>query len=250
GLLILGESSISYYNDLENHVTQTPLEEATIFVAWEQIDDQRFVLADEYGRLYLLMVKLSNRDEFEGWQLDQLGETSRASTLVYLDAGLVFVGSHQGDSQVIKITPQSMEIIQTFPNIAPILDFTVMDMGNRSSDAPVNEYSSGQARIVTGSGAYKDGSLRSVRSGVGLDNLGTIAEMAHITGMFDLKIGPDGHLADTLIVSFINHTRVLHFDEVGEIEELPKLNAMSLDESTLFASSPPGNRALQVTSSN
>ncbi|KAK4984631.1 hypothetical protein LTR50_006481 [Elasticomyces elasticus] len=250
GLLILGESSISYYNDLENHVEQTPLEEATIFVAWEQIDDQRFVLADEYGRLYLLMVKLSNRAEFEGWQLDQLGETSRASTLVYLDAGLVFVGSHQGDSQVIKITPQSMEIIQTFPNIAPILDFAVMDMGSRSSDAPVNEYSSGQARIVTGSGAYKDGSLRSVRSGVGLDILGTIAEMAHITGMFDLKIGPDGHLADTLIVSFINHTRVLHFDEVGEIEELPKLNVMSLDESTLFASSPPGNRALQVTPSN
>jgi len=47
-----------------------------------------------------------------------------------------------------------LEVIEVLPNIAPILDFTVMDMGNRDADSQLgNEFSSGQARIVAGCGA-------------------------------------------------------------------------------------------------
>src|ERR1700722_998210 len=99
-----------------------PLEEATIFVAWERVDSQRFVLADDYGRLYLLMLVMDG-STVQDWKLDIIGQKSRASVLLYLDAGQIFVGSHQGDSQVIRITEKSMDIIQTFANIAPILDF-------------------------------------------------------------------------------------------------------------------------------
>lgn len=111
-----------------------PLDEATIFVAWERIDSQRFVLADDYGRLYLFMLILDDKNRVQSWKLDVIGQTSRASVLVYLDAGYVFVGSHQGDSQVVRIAEKSMEIVQTFSNIAPVLDFTIMDMGNRSGE--------------------------------------------------------------------------------------------------------------------
>ena len=150
-----------------------PLKEATIFVAWERIDEQRFVFADEYGYLYLFMLVLDDLGQVETWKLDRVGKTSRASILVHLDAGYVFVGSHQGDSQVVRITGEKpLEVTQTFANIAPILDFTIMDMGNRSGEGQANEYSSGQVRFVTGSGAYQDGSLRSVRSGVGLEDEG------------------------------------------------------------------------------
>ena len=43
---------------------------------------------------------------------------------------------------------------------APILDFAVMDMGGRDGETQTNEYSSGQARLVTGSGGWEEGSLR------------------------------------------------------------------------------------------
>ncbi|KAF2226941.1 mono-functional DNA-alkylating methyl methanesulfonate N-term-domain-containing protein [Elsinoe ampelina] len=249
GLLIIGETSISYCDEFEHSLDTKALEEPTIFVAWAQIDSQRFVLADEYGKLYLLMVVLDGRNDYERWQLDVLGETSRASTLVYLDGGRLFVGSHQGDSQVIQIKEQSLEVLQTFSNVAPILDFSVMDMGNRTSDAQVNEYSSGQARIVTGSGAFKDGSLRSVRSGVGLEEIGMIGEMEHITDVFSLRTRPGSQFSDALVVSFLTHTRVFVFSPEGEAEEVESLNGIDMSRQTILAENLQGGEILQVTSS-
>lgn len=121
GLIVVGETSIGYYDDESGELQTEPLDEATIFVAWERIDAQRFVLADDYGRLYMFMLVLNSQGGVQSWKLDVIGQTSRASTLVYLDAGYVFVGSHQGDSQVIKIAEKSMEVVQTFSNIAPYL---------------------------------------------------------------------------------------------------------------------------------
>jgi len=249
GFLVVGETSISYCDEFKHGLITEPLDEATIFVAWEQIDDQRFVLADEYGRLFLLMVMLNRKQDFDSWQLDHLGETSRASTLVYLDGGRIFVGSHQGNSQVIQIAEQSMEIIQTFPNVAPILDFAVMDMGNRTSEAQVNEYSSGQARIVTGSGAFKDGSLRSVRSGVGLEDLGSLGEMQHVTDVFGLKTSPTAEFASVLVVCFITHTRAFVFAEDGQVEEVESFKGLDLSQPTILAENLSSGHIIQVTSS-
>ncbi|KAK4539382.1 hypothetical protein LTR36_010983 [Oleoguttula mirabilis] len=312
GLLVVGETSICYVDEWDYRITATqPLAEATVFVAWCAVDDQRYVLADDYGKLYLLFIQQTAQGEYAGHELDVLGQTSRASTLVYLDAGRIFVGSHQGDSQLIQITPPSspntdspspspspspsntlptIQILQTFANIAPILDFTIMDMGNRSStptstststsaesSGPVNEFSSGQARLVTGSGAYADGSLRSVRSGVGLEDLGSIVENmgpAPVSGLFGLQSTitnsssnalegggeeEEAGFVDTLLVSFVSHTRVFHFAADGEVEELETFGGdgggggggggFRLDESTLYAGNLPDGRAVQVTSS-
>jgi DNA damage-binding protein 1 len=253
GLLILGETSISYFSDSNYTLITRPLDEATIFVAWQRVDNQRYVLADEYGKLYLLMIMLDFTGNVDEWRLDLLGETSRASVLVYLDAGSIFVGSHQGDSQVVRIVEGhhtgSLEVLQTFPNIGPILDFTVMDMGNRSGDGHINEYSSGQARIVTGSGAYQDGSLRSIRSGVGMEELGVIAEMEHVTNLFSLKTNALSEFVDTLLVGFINETRVFFFSADGDVEELAQHKGLILTEQTLLASNLPDAYLLQVTSS-
>lgn len=247
GLIIVGETSIGYYDDETGEIERQPLEEATIFVAWAQIDAQRFVLADDYGRLYLFMLELDEKNKVRSWKLDVIGHTSRASTLVYLDAGCVFVGSHQGDSQVIRIAERSMEVLQTFSNIAPILDFTIMDMGNRSGEGQTNEYSSGQARIVTGSGAYQDGSLRSVRSGVGLEDLGVLGEMEHISNLFSLKSNSAAPYVDTLLVTFVNESRVFRFDAQGEVEEVGEFAGFALDETTLTAANISQDRAVQVT---
>jgi DNA damage-binding protein 1 len=248
GMIIIGETSIGYFDEERNELRTEPLEEATIFVAWERIDAQRFVLADDYGRLYLFMLDFDGQSRVQSWKLDVIGQTSRASVLVYLDAGYVFVGSHQGDSQVVRIAEKSMEIVQTFSNIAPILDFTIMDMGNRSGEGQTNEYSSGQARIVTGSGAYQDGSLRSVRSGVGLEDLGVLGEMEHISDLFSLKSNPSADRVDTLLVTFVDESRVFRFDSQGEVEEVEDFASLALDEATLAAANISQGRVIQVTS--
>lgn len=252
GMMLVSDTSVSYIGEFDHRVqNRQALSEATVFVAWCQVDEQRFALADDYGKLYLLFIRQNNRGDYDGHQIDVLGETSRASTLVYLDGGRIFVGSHQGDSQIIQISEAHIDIVQTFPNIAPILDFAVMDLGNRSSDAPVNEFSSGQARIVTGSGAFKDGSLRSVRAGVGLDEQGSLGDMgAPVSAVFSLGSSPTQDMHDALVVSFVNHTRVFCFSDDGEVEERERFRAFSLNDATLYACSLADGRAMQVTSTD
>ncbi|KAL3475499.1 mono-functional DNA-alkylating methyl methanesulfonate N-term-domain-containing protein [Aspergillus californicus] len=247
GLLILGETSIKYVDADNNEIVSQPLEEATVFVAWEQVDGQRWLLADDYGRLFFLMLFLGPGGEVERWDLHQLGNISRASVLVYLGGGMVFVGSHQGDSQVIRIVDQAFDTIQTLSNIAPILDFTVMDLGNRTSESQTHEFSSGQARIVTGSGAFDDGTLRSVRSGVGMEELGVLGDMEHITDLWGLHVESSDGFLDTLLVTFVDETRVFRFSPDGEVEELEGFLGLSLSENTLLAANLPNSRILQVT---
>ena len=248
GLLILAETSITYYKD--NHMQVEPLEEASIFVAWTAIDSHRLLLADDYGRLYLLMLMVANQDKVTGWKLDVIGQTSRASVLVYLGGGLVYVGSHQGDSQVVSIQEQATEVVQTLPNIAPILDFTIMDMGSRAGESQTSEYSSGQARIVTGSGAFQDGSLRSVRSGVGMEELGLLLQAKHITDLFALRSTTTREHMDLLLVSFVEETRIFQFQSDGEVEEKAEYRGLSLSEGTILAANLKNSQLLQITPSS
>ncbi|KAJ5102357.1 Cleavage/polyadenylation specificity factor A [Penicillium alfredii] len=229
GLIVLGETSIKYIDENANDMISRNLDQATVFVAWEKVDSQRWLLADDYGRLFFLMFVLNSQGNVEDWKLDHLGNTSRASVLVYLGGGILFWA------------------IQTLSNIAPILDFTVMDLGNRTSESQTHEFSSGQARIVTGSGAFDDGSLRSVRSGVGMEELGVLGEMDHITDMWGLQTQSTGDTLDTLLVTFVDETRVFRFSPDGEVEELDSFLGLSLSESTLVAANLPGGRILQIT---
>lgn len=247
GLIVLGETTIKYIDDNANDLISRDLDDPTVFVAWEKVDSQRWLLADDYGRLFFLMFVLNSEGNVEDWKLDDLGSTSRATVLVYLGGGVLFVGSHQGDSQVLRISSGSFEVIQTLSNIAPILDFTLMDLGNRTSESQTHEFSTGQARIVTGSGAFDDGTLRSVRSGVGMEELGVLGEMDHITDLWGLQSQSTGDFLDTLLVTFVDETRVFRFSADGEVEELENFLGLSLAENTLLATNLPGGRILQVT---
>ncbi|KAJ5559128.1 hypothetical protein N7535_009008 [Penicillium sp. DV-2018c] len=247
GLIVLGETSIKYIDDNANDVITRNLDEATVFVAWEKVDSQRWLLADDYGRLYFLSFILNNQGGIDDWKLEHLGKTTRASVLVYLGGGMLFVGSHQGDSQVLRLDGTSFEVIQTLSNIAPILDFTIMDLGNRTNESQTHEFSSGQARVVTGSGAFDDGTLRSVRSGVGMEDLGVLGEMEHVTDLWGLSTRSGDDFLDTLIVTFVDETRVFQFSPDGEVEELDHFLGLSLSDNTLLATRLQDGRILQVT---
>lgn len=246
GCLVLGEKSIVYVdNELEGIIRKKFVDIATVWKCWEKVDEKRWLLGDEYGKLYFLMIEIENGAVVD-WKLDVVGTTSQPSCLIYLDEGLVFVGSHSGNSQVIQLREGGLEVLQTFDNIAPILDFNIMDLGRGSEGAASNEFSSGQARIVTASGAWQDGTIRSVRSGVGMEEIGIVGQLSHITDLWALNSKGIEGLHDTLLVTFVDETRILKFDSEAAVEEVDSFCGFELSQATLFASNLPDHRLLQV----
>lgn len=252
GLIVVGETRLLYIDEVTKVKVESGLREASIFVAWAEYDVTHYLLADDYGNLHMLEL-LTDGVVVTGMDVFRIGVTSRASNLVYLGDNLLFVASHYGDSQLLRLdlesndSEQRLRIVQELPNIGPILDFTVMDMGNRGDEGHLgNEYSTGQARIVTCSGVHKDGTLRSVRSGVGLEDIGILADLDHCRGLFALK--SDGALkTDALAVSFLTETRVFKFDPQGEVEEVESFSGMAFNQQTLLARNLPNGQLLQVT---
>jgi DNA damage-binding protein 1 len=250
GVIVVGETKMTYLDDESKAVVEYALDEASIFVAWERYDDLHYLLADDYGNLHLLSI-LVDGAVVTGIDVRKFGKTTKAMVMVHMGDGVLFIGSHEGDSQVVRLDLESEEdcitLLQTMPNIAPILDFAVMDMGDREGETQSNEYSSGQARLVTGSGAYEDGSLRSVRSGVGLEDIGVLGDMEDIRGVFALRSSDLSKANDTLIVSLPTETRILRFDSEGEIEEVESFRGFKQDQHTLLAMNVANGPMLQVT---
>ncbi|KAI8949035.1 mono-functional DNA-alkylating methyl methanesulfonate N-term-domain-containing protein [Xylaria longipes] len=251
GLIVLGETRLLYYDDAAKKKVETALEEASVFVAWAEYDVSHYFVGDDYGNLWMLEILLDGV-VVTGMEMRKIGTISRPSCLVFMGDSTLFVGSHYGDSQVFRtdIGQGTIELIQTLHNIAPILDLTIMDMGNREGEGQTsNEYSSGQARIVTGSGVHKDGSLRSVRSGVGLDDVGILDSMENVRSLFSLK-SYGAAKTDTLVVSLLTETRIFLFDPTGNIEEVDDFKGFMLSEPTLLIQNLSNHRVLQATPSS
>ena len=250
GVIVVGEVKMTYLDDESGARVEYALKEASIFVAWERYDDLNYFLADNYARLYLLTLDVDGA-VVKGMEMRLLGKITKATVLVHLGDDLLYIASHEGDSQVVRFNldpgEESIEVLQTMPNIAPILDFTVMDMGGGNGEGQTNEYSSGQARLVTGSGAWEEGSLRSVRSGVGLEDIGILADIEHINGLFSLQSSGSHQGDDIVVVSLPIETRIFKFDLEGEIEELECFRGFSFDQPTLLASNLHNGWLLQVT---
>ncbi|GAA6020604.1 hypothetical protein JCM10207_008684 [Rhodosporidiobolus poonsookiae] len=146
------------------------------------------LLSDLYGKLLLLTfsfpsskLKITVRD---------LGDAASATALVPLgfgqDGGTVYLPSRFGDSQLVRLNldlgaagegekmdldeekGETLELVESYPALAPVTDAVVLDggagAGQGGEDHP----------ILLLSGAYKSGSLRLLRRGVGLDPLAEV----------------------------------------------------------------------------
>ena len=61
-----------------------------------------------------------------------------------------------------------VEVLERYVNLGPIVDFCVVDLERQ-----------GQGQVVTCSGAYKDGSLRIVRNGIGINEQVFLSSKLH-----------------------------------------------------------------------
>ena len=247
GVIVVGETKMTYLDDESKALVEHALDEASIWVAWERYNDLAYFLADDYGGLHVLSLLTDESGFVTGMQIKKLGVTTKATSMVHLGNGVLFIASHEGDTELVRVSENGIETLQTMANIAPILDFAVMDLGGREGESQSNEYASGQARLVTGSGAYEKGSLRSVRSGVGLEDIGILVDLQDIQNIFTLK--STGESDDILVISLPTETRIFLFRNNGEIEEVEEYRGLITNEQTLQVFGYSNGDLIQVTPS-
>ncbi|KFK28706.1 hypothetical protein AALP_AA7G036100 [Arabis alpina] len=239
GVLIIGDETIVYCSPNACKAIQI---RPTVIKAYGRvdIDGSRYLLGDDTGLLHLLVI-IHEKEKVTGLQIELLGETSIASSISYLDNGVVFVGSSYGDSQLIKLDtlPDAkgsyVQILESYVNLGPIVDLCVVDLERQ-----------GQGQVVTCSGAYKDGSLRVVSNGIGINEQASV-ELQGIKGMWSLKSSLDEAFETFLVVSFISETRILAMNIEDELEET-EIEGFSSQVQTLFCHDAVYNQLVQVTS--
>ncbi|XP_011085220.1 DNA damage-binding protein 1 isoform X1 [Sesamum indicum] len=241
GVLIIGEETIVYCS--ASAFKAIPIR-PSITRAYGRVDadGSRYLLGDHNGLLHLLVIT-HEREKVTGLKIELLGETSVASSISYLDNAVVFVGSSYGDSQLIKLNlhPDAkgsyVEVLERYVNLGPIVDFCVVDLERQ-----------GQGQVVTCSGAYKDGSLRIVRNGIGINEQASV-ELQGIKGMWSLRSASDDPHDTFLVVSFISETRILAMNLEDELEET-EIEGFYSNVQTLFCHDAIYDQLVQVTSTS
>ncbi|PIC34544.1 hypothetical protein B9Z55_014161 [Caenorhabditis nigoni] len=246
GVIVLGANSALYKaSDVNGDVVpySCSLLKNTIFTCHGIVDasGDRFLLADTDGRLLMLLLNIGegrSGTTVKEMRIEYLGETSVADSVNYVDNGVVFVGSRLGDSQLIRLmtAPNGGSysvVLETYTNTGPIRDMVLVE-------------SDGQPQLVTCSGADKDGSLRVIRNGIGIEELASV-DLAKVVGMFPIRLRSTTD--NFVIVSLPDETHVLKI--TGEELEDVQLLEIDTERTTMYASSLFGpddsELVLQVT---
>ncbi|KAI8064743.1 CPSF A subunit region-domain-containing protein [Gongronella butleri] len=241
GVLVVGEYTIGYYNPIHSDtVIVAQSMDAIVVTSYTFIGHQKCVLGDSLGVLYLLTLSGSNFvDEVH---IQYLGEASISSCLVYLDNDLLYVGSMQGDSKVVKLVSDenarmSINDVQEFANLSPITDFCLFDLDKQ-----------GRHTMVCTSGVHRDGSLRVVQSGLGFLER-AVMPIFGVQNVFPLAIDTEGRQHNALVVSTMAGTRVFHQADATSkaMVELTALADLEFNVPTFDARTLANGDMVQVT---
>merc|ERR1712223_2176871 len=246
GCVIVGSESIVYHNGIYYRAIAPPKMQLSTLTCYAKVDPDgsRYLLGDMAGHLYMLLLlreeKMDGTADIKDLKLELLGETTIADCITYLDNGYVYVGSRLGDSQLVRLNVDPDEsgsyvtIVDTFTNLGPIVDMVVVDLERQ-----------GQGQLVTCSGAFKEGSLRIIRNGIGIHELASI-DLPSIKGMWPLKLGNNAKALDnTLVLSFVEQTRVLTL--LGEEVEETEIPGFLSDQQTFYTGNVDFKQVVQVT---
>ncbi|KAK9497804.1 hypothetical protein O3M35_003726 [Rhynocoris fuscipes] len=245
GAIIVGQESILYHDGTAFIAVAPPVIRHSSINCYAKVDSSgcRYVLGDMAGHLFMLLLekeeKIDGNYTVKDAKVELLGEVSIPECITYLDNGVLFIGSRIGDSQLVKLnkgmnpeTGSYVTVMETFTNLAPIVDMVVVDLERQ-----------GQGQLVTCSGGFKEGSLRIIRNGIGIQENATI-ELAGIKGMWSLNIGGEVGLDNTLVLSFVGHTRVLSLS--GEEVEETEIFGFQSEHQTMHCGNVSANSVVQV----
>ncbi|VDD75995.1 unnamed protein product [Mesocestoides corti] len=265
GVILVGDNIICYHTREVPHISQyIPQTKFSQIVCYAQVDAKRYLLGDMAGRLYMVHLlppdentipptPSSSRDTTQtsarigSIRIELLGETVIPESIVYLDNGVVFVGSFMGDSQLIRLNPDIdpernsyITVLEQFTNIGPIVDMVLLE-------------SKGQNQLITCSGCYKEGSLRVIRNGIGIQEHATV-DQEQIKGVWCFPF-ESATFDDSLVISMVGQTQLLRLvdDDITALQ----IEGFKTDEQTVHCDvvSPadfhqrPRSLVLQATTS-
>jgi len=240
GVILIGDTRVTYFNYVDGKsITEVASVPAAQIVSYGILDPNgsRYLLGDIKGSLYVLVLGIDSNYIVTNVVIDYVGSTNIASSISYLDNGVVYIGSKHGDSQIIKLSSTDasgncVHVLDSCTNIGPILDMAL-----------VQSEKQGYQQIVTCSGALANGSLRIIKSGIGM-NLQAAIDVEGVKGMWSLRTSETCMFDKYLVQTFISETRILGIDneEMSEAE----IPGFLCDKSTLYCGNVHGNRLVQV----
>ena len=240
GVILIGDTRVTYFNYVDGKIiTEVASVPAAQIVSYGILDPNgtRYLLGDIKGSLYVLVLAIDNNNIVTNVVIDYVGLTNIASSINYLDNGVVYVGSMHGDSQIIKLASTDasgncVRVLESCTNIGPILDMALVQSDKQ-----------GYQQIVTCSGALANGSLRIIRSGIGM-NIQAAIDVDGIKGMWSLRTSETNMFDKYLVQTFISETRILGIEneEMNEVE----MPGFLCDTSTLYCGNVYGNKLVQV----
>ncbi|EDW42362.1 GM24084 [Drosophila sechellia] len=245
GVIVIGRESIVYHDGSNYHaVAPLTFRQSTInCYARVSSNGLRYLLGNMDGQLYMLFLGTAETSKgvtVKDIKVEQLGEISIPECITYLDNGFLYIGARHGDSQLVRLNSEAIDgsyvvPVENFTNLAPILDIAVVDLDRQ-----------GQGQIITCSGSFKDGSLRIIRIGIGIQEHACI-DLPGIKGMWSLKVGVDeSSYENTLVLAFVGHTRILTLS--GEEVEETEIPGFASDLQTFLCSNVDYDQLIQVTS--
>ncbi|GFX77483.1 DNA damage-binding protein 1 [Trichonephila clavipes] len=247
GAIVIGQESITYYHGEKHVAIAPPLIKQSVINCYCKVDENgsRYLLGNMCGRLFMLLLnkeeRMDGRHVVSSLKFEFLGEITIPECITYLDNGVVYIGSRLGDSQLVKLITKAnesnsfTEILESFTNLGPIIDMCVVDLERQ-----------GQGQLVTCSGAYKEGSLRIIRNGIGIHEHASI-DLPGVKGLWPLKLDTTEY-DDTLILSFVGQTRVLTLN--GEDIEEKHLPGFDVSQQTFYCANVNYDQIVQVTASS
>uniref|UniRef100_H2YRR9 DNA damage-binding protein 1 n=1 Tax=Ciona savignyi TaxID=51511 RepID=H2YRR9_CIOSA len=247
GSIIIGQESITYHNgDKYIPIAPPQIKDTIICYAPVDKDGSRYLLGDLAGHLFILLLEseemMDGSNIVRDLKIELLGEVSIPEAISYLDNGVVYVGSRLGDSQLIRLhttpvevsfKPSLITVLDTYTNLGPIVDMCVVDLDRQ-----------GQGQVVACSGAFKEGSLRIIRNGIGIQEHASI-DLPGIKGLWPLRVSDTPRSYDTLVISFVGHSRILRLS--GEEVEETDLPGFDDESQTFHCSNVCHNQLVQIT---
>ncbi|CAO0790870.1 unnamed protein product [Mucor circinelloides] len=242
GVLAIGEYIISYYDLSSSGSTPKELSiDPTVVTAATFLENSydHCIMGDAEGYLYMLTFDITHL-KVQQIHSTVIGQACIPNSITHLGEDLFYIGSLQGDPCVIRLNrigPKfSIDILHTFSNLGPIVDFCLFDYDQQ-----------GKQTMVCCSGVDKDGSLRVVENGVGfLEQLELDIPM--ITQVFPLTIPKT--FCDVLVISTFDRTLVLQQTSDTEMKEFAKYSGIVHNEITLAATINQQGYLIQITKSS
>ncbi|ORX70399.1 hypothetical protein BCR32DRAFT_297364 [Anaeromyces robustus] len=238
GVIVIGEKTITFYENNLNNPYTIPIQDEITHYGQIGEDDYRYLLSDPLGKIFLLILFVDS-NKFHGMKIEQIGMTTVPSCISYIDCGYVFIGSHFGDSKLIKLQTEKVgnnyfSVVDEMLNLSPIVDFCVVDIDKH-----------GQSQLVLCSGGYNDGTLRIIKIGVGINEIAKLA-IEGLKGIFQLTTSYNSKQASYIVLSYYKATRFLQFnDNLSPVTNIP----FETEEPTIAMANTLNDNIVQVTSS-